>query len=141
MSVHSTVLAFDVGLKRTGLAVAQASSVHAQPAGTIHVAKGRHDWLKVDQAIADWQPTMILLGLVSDTDPALKKAANRLISHIQQQHKIATALVDETLTTVNANELLSERDYSPSKRRELRDQVAACLILETWLRAYKEPNA
>ena len=135
MNTLSTVLAFDVGLKRTGLAVAQANSTHAQPAGTIQVAKGRHDWLKVDRAIADWQPTLIVLGQVSDTDPALKKASNRLLSHIQQQHKIATEFVDETLTTVKANELLNERDYSANKRRELRDQVAACLILETWLRS------
>jgi putative Holliday junction resolvase len=135
MSSHCIALAFDVGLKRTGVAVAQITAEKAQPVGVIQVVNGRHDWLKVDQAITDWLPSVVILGQVSDTDLALRKAANRLLSHIQKQHKITTIQVDETLTTVNANELLNTRDYSSSKRRELRDQVAACLILETWLQS------
>lgn len=130
---HGTVLSFDVGLKRTGTAIAQTATDSARPAGVLAVANGRHDWAQVDRIIKQWQPTHIIIGKASDTDLALKKAVNRLVSHIQQNHKTPINLVDETLTTVSANALLAERNYSTTKRRELRDQVAACLILETWL--------
>lgn len=128
------VMAFDVGLKRTGVAVAQATAAHAQTAGALQVSNGQHDWNKVDALIAQWQPSVILVGAISNNDPALKKAANRLLSHVQKQHKITTVTVDETLTTVAANALMGERVGSTHKRQELRDQVAACLILESWLR-------
>lgn len=126
-------LAFDIGLKRTGVAVAQVAAAQAQAAGTLQVANGQHDWNKVDAVIGQWQPCVIIVGSISNSDPALKKAANRLVSHIQNQHKIKIIQVDETLTTVAANDVLGEQDHSTRKRQTLRDQVAACLILETWL--------
>lgn len=113
--------------------MAQNSTKTARPAGTIQVNNGRHDWQQVDALVSEWQPAVAVVGKISDTDPALKKAANRLLSHLQQQHKVKTIVVDETLTTVSANAILAETDHSSTKRKALRDQVAACLILETWL--------
>jgi RNase H-fold protein (predicted Holliday junction resolvase) len=66
-------------------------------------------------------------------DPHLNKSINRLISHIQKNHKLPIVRVDESLTSVAANNELQEFDLSLDKKVAMRDQIAACIILETHL--------
>ena len=134
MSANSKIyLAFDVGLSRTGVAVANTISQSARAAGSINVINGRHDWNSVDLMIAQWQPNAIVLGAGSPHDPALGKAINRLESHLQKQHKLRVYRVDESFTTVAANRAMTYEGVAQSKRKELRDQYAACIILDNWL--------
>lgn len=127
-----TFLAFDIGLKRTGAASGVIITNHATPAGLIVVKNGRHDWAEVNTLIEEWQPDAIIIGNPNTTDPHLNKAINRFKSHINQWHKLPIIDVDETLTSVAANEHLHRRGLSQPRKTELRDQVAACLILETY---------
>jgi putative Holliday junction resolvase len=127
-----TFLAFDIGLKRTGAACGVVFTKSASPAGMIVVNNGRHDWVEVDALISEWQPDAIIVGDPNTSDPHLNKAINRFKSHIHQWHKLPILDVDETLTSVAANEDLHSRGLSQQRKTELRDQVAACLILETY---------
>jgi putative Holliday junction resolvase len=127
-----TFLAFDIGLKRTGVASGVAFTKSATPAGMIVVNNGRHDWAGVDALINEWQPDAIVIGDPNTSDPHLNKAINRLKSHVNRWHKLPILDVDETLSSVAANESLHSRGLSQQRKTELRDQVAACLILETY---------
>lgn len=133
-------MAFDVGLRRTGVAVGQSLLQSAKPAGQINVERGRHDWLKVDQLIAKWAPQRIVIGNPNSHDPALKKCINRLKSHIQQQHKIAIFEIDETLTSSAANTEMADQSLSLEQKIALRDQIAACIILESYFAANSRPE-
>lgn len=90
----------------------------------------------VDKLIAQWEPGLIVIGnpfaqnMV--TDPALKKVINRFKSYIQQNHKLPIVEVDERLTSSAANTKLVDLDLSVKKKTLLRDQIAACLILESY---------
>ncbi len=128
-----TFLAFDVGLKRTGAASGSLFTKSAAPAGMIVVNNGRHDWAGVDALIEEWQPDAIVIGDPQSSDPHLNKAINRFKSHIHRWHKRPIIDVDERLTSSAANESLAERGLSEQRKTELRDQVAAALILETYL--------
>ncbi|MFT7525988.1 MAG: putative Holliday junction resolvase [Arenicella sp.] len=128
-----TFLAFDVGLKRTGVARGQNHTKSANPAGQLLVNRGRMDWSEVDELIKEWEPAIIIIGDPKSDDPQLKKVINRLKSHIQQQHKIPIVDVDETLSTSAANAEFDGRQHSIKRKTELRDQLAACLILESYL--------
>ncbi|MFT4629577.1 MAG: putative Holliday junction resolvase [Arenicella sp.] len=128
-----TFLAFDVGLKRTGIACGQTHTKTANPAGQLLVSRGRMDWPEVDRLILEWEPTKIIIGDPRSDDPQLKKVINRLKSHIQQQHKIPIVDVDETLSTSAANAKFDGRQYSVGQKTKLRDQLAACLILESYM--------
>ena len=128
----NTFLVFDIGLKRTGAASGVALTKSATPAGLIVVTNGRHDWAEVDQIINEWQPDVIITGDPKTSDPHLNKAINRFKSHIHRWHKCPIIDVNETLTSVAANESLHNRGLSQQRKTELRDQVAACLILETY---------
>lgn len=132
MSNRLTILAFDIGLKRTGVASGQCLTMSANPAGQLLVKQGRHDWMQVDTLIAKWAPAIILIGDPRSQDPHLNKAINRFKSHIQQNHKIQIILVDETLTTAAANQELSDSALNTERKIIMRDQIAACLILETY---------
>ena len=127
-----TFLAFDIGLKRTGAASGSMFTKSASPAGMIVVNNGRHDWAGVDALIEEWQPDAIIIGDPQSSDPHLNKAINRFKSHIHRWHKRPIIDVDERLTSSAANESLAERGLSEQRKTELRDQVAAALILETY---------
>ena len=128
-----TLLAFDVGLRRTGVACGQTHTKTANPAGQLLVNRGRLDWPEVDKLIAKWEPAKIIIGDPKSDDPQLKKVINRLKSHIQQQHKIPIIDVDETLTTAAANAEFEGSQHNLRRKTQLRDQLAACLILESYL--------
>ena len=127
-----TLLAFDVGLKRTGVASGQTQTKTAQVAGLLHVKNGKFDWLEVDKLILKWEPNRIIIGDPKTDDPHLNKAINRLKSYIQQNHKLPIIDVDETLSSVTANNELTKSKLNVDRKIELRDQLAACLILETY---------
>lgn len=130
---HSgTTLAFDIGLKRTGVASGQTLTNTAQAAGQLSAKNGQLDWPALDKLINEWMPINIVLGNPNTDDPHLNKLINRFKSHIQQQHKIPIIEIDETLTSSAANTELQQQSLSTDKKIKLRDQIAACLILESY---------
>jgi len=133
--MSDNVLAFDIGLKRTGVASGQSITKSANPAGQITVVRGRHDWPAVDSLVEEWCPDIIVVGDPQSDDPHLNKAINRFKHHIQRFHKLPVVDVNEHLTSSAANQELSGRGLSKTRKTELRDQVAACLILETYFSA------
>ena len=130
----ATVLAFDIGLQRTGVASGQELSSTANPLDLIRVKSGRHDWDHLDRLIVEWAPNKIVIGQPNSRDSALNKAINRFRSHIQQKHKLPIVEIDETLTSHEANQVMAGQIRSTKDRIRLRDQVAACLILESYFR-------
>jgi len=132
-----TVLAFDIGLKRTGVASGQTLTKSASPAGQLPVKNGRFDWAKLDNLLNKWQPQLIVIGDPQTSDPHLNKAINRFKSHIQQQHKTPIVEINEALSSVAANVELdgAPQHLTQDKKTELRDQVAACLILESYFQS------
>ena len=129
---HSTFLGFDIGSKRTGVASGDTLTKTANPAGQLIVTNGRFDWLQVDKLINQWQPSALVIGDPKTEDPALKKVINRFKSHIQQNHKLPIYEMDERLSSAAANAEISEQGLSLERKTQLRDQVAACLILESY---------
>jgi len=128
----ATVLGFDIGLKRTGVASGQSVTKTASPCSTIEVKNGRHDWEQLDQLIEQWNPGAIIIGNPKSDDPHLTKAINRFKSHIQQKHKLAIVEVDETLTSAAANQAFEGRQLTLERKTQLRDQLAASLIVESY---------
>ena len=127
-----TVLCFDIGLKRTGVAVGQTVTQSAQTAGQLVCKNGQLDWPKLKKMIDEWQPDLIVIGDPKSKDPHLNKLINRFKSYIQQHYKLPIIDVDETLTSAAANVELSNTKLTTPKKIILRDQIAACLILESY---------
>lgn len=125
-------LAFDIGLKRTGLAVGQTLTQTAQAVGQLDAKNGQLNWNELDKQLEKWQPDLIIVGDPRTNDPHLKKLINRFKSHIQKTYKRPIIDINEELSSASANSELNNENFSLEKKIELRDQVAACLILKSY---------
>lgn len=126
------ILAFDVGLKRTGVAIGNLHNHDARPLTTLQGQRGQLNWEQLDLLISEWQPETCVVGDPQTADPHLNKLLNRVI-HYLQSHKIQVLRVDETLTSSAASAELAGRSLSIEQKTELRDQIAACFILQSYL--------
>ncbi len=137
-----TVLSFDYGLRRIGVAVGNTLTGTAEALSTIAAQDGLPDWRAIDRCIADWRPTAIVAGVpynMAGRDGRLTTAALRFADELGVRYGIEVHRVDERLTSREAEDDLRERRRSGAKTRRVRsgdvDREAARLILLQWLRA------
>jgi len=129
-------LAFDIGLKRTGLAVGQTLTQTVQTAGQLIANNGQLDWNALDKKLEEWQPDIIVVGDPQTNDPHLNKLINRFKSYIQKNYNRPIININEELSSASANSDLESENISLEKKIKLRDQVAACLILKSYFNSF-----
>ena len=137
-----TVLSFDYGLRRIGVAVGNTLTGTAEALATIAAEDGQPDWRSIDRCFAEWRPSAIVAGVpynMSGRNARLATAALRFADELGDRYGIEVHRVDERLTSREAEDDLRERRRSGAKakrvRREDVDREAARLILLQWLRA------
>lgn len=131
------VLGIDYGRKRLGFALSDEGAVLASP--LLHKLRSRSVDRDV-QTIAHLASThhvgCIVVGLPLHMDGAIgemAEEATRFAKHVEQGTHLPVELVDERLTTAEAERVLLEADIPRGKRRELRDSLSAVLILQSYL--------
>jgi putative Holliday junction resolvase len=134
------VIAFDVGLKRTGIAIGHTLTRSAQPAATLEVKNGQLPWPAIDKLIDEWQPGHSVVGDPKTANPHLNKLIRRLMHFLQHEHKLTISRVDETLTTDAANHRLEGGGMTAAQKTQIRDQVAACIILDSYFNTQSEAD-
>ncbi|MBT8131089.1 MAG: Holliday junction resolvase RuvX [Gammaproteobacteria bacterium] len=135
-----TILAFDFGGRRIGIAVGELSLSSASALTTIRAQRGEADWPALDPLIAEWQPVTLVVGLPCHKDgieSVSSKMARQFAEHLQTRYKLPVELVDENLTSRAADAELRQLRRSGLMRRRVtqgdNDRIAARLILETWM--------
>ncbi len=135
-------MAFDYGARRIGVAVGQAATGTASPAGVVQV-RGTPDWNALERCLREWSPSRLLVGLpynMDGTDTALTATCRAFAADLGRRSGLPVELVDERLTSAAASAELREARRSGARTRRVRredvDAHAARLILETWLRAH-----
>jgi putative Holliday junction resolvase len=127
-----TLLGFDFGTRRIGVAVGESVTGTANALTTLQSQGERPDWPRIEALIREWQPLEAVVGLpfnMDDTEGSIAPRARRFARQLQGRFGLEVHLVDERLTTREARGILN-RDATPT---EAVDAVAAKLILETWL--------
>lgn len=122
------ILGFDFGHKNIGIAVGQQITRTANPLGIIKARGGIPDWQTLDRHIADWAPELLLVGLPLNMDSTrgdMVTAAEKFGRRLKGRYSIDVEMVDERLSTFEAKRLVP-----PGQKT---DDIAATLILETWL--------
>ena len=122
-----TFLAFDYGLKRTGVAVGNRLLRTAQPQGTIK-AEGDARFAQIEARIREWQPDALVVGVPFHPDGASHEntaRARKFARQLQGRYKLPVFEVDERYTTTQA---LADGAKDA-------DAAAACIILEQFLRS------
>jgi putative Holliday junction resolvase len=127
-----TLLGFDYGPRKIGVAVGQTITGSASPLTTIRSHGERPDWARIEGLIREWQPKAAVVGLpynMDDSETELAPRARRFARQIEGRFGLQVHLVDERLTSLEARRQLG-RDATSL---EVVDAMAAKLILETWL--------
>lgn len=141
LSPDSTVLGFDVGSRRIGVAIGSAFSVGARALAMIDVRADGPDWAALDRLHKEWRPNGLIVGdpltLEGDDQPN-RKRAHAFARQLQQRYKLPVLLVDERSSSVEAARRFAvERAEGRKRRRDAAslDAVAAAVIIERWLSA------
>ena len=130
-----TILAFDFGTRRIGVAVGESAIGLAHPLTTIASEQNERRFAAIESLIHEWHPALLIVGLPVHTDGtahALTARARRFAKQLEGRFGLAAELVDERFTTHAATEALSEAGVSTRAHKDVRDQVAAQLILQTY---------
>lgn len=143
-----TLLGFDYGKRRIGVAVGQEVTATASPVTTVRAKEGKPDWPAITRLINEWQANALVVGLplqMDDGEQEMTRAARRFANQLRGRYHLPVFMADERLTSVAAKQLFddnltphgktilkqhSKRQFK--RRRELIDPIAAQLILTTY---------
>lgn len=132
------ILSIDYGERRLGLAISDETQTLASGLGVYTRQSAEADLRYLRELIARERVEKIVLGLPLNMDGSQGFKAQEALEFKEQletQLKIPVELVDERLTTQEAERVLIEADLSRRRRKEVRDQLAAVLILQRYLDA------
>ncbi len=137
-----TILAFDYGLRRIGVAVGNTLTGTADALATIDASDGEPDWRALGRCIDEWRPAAIVVGVPYNgrgSNAGLTAAALRFADQLGGRYGIEVHRVDERLSSHAAEDELRDRRRSGLKTRRVRrgeiDREAARLLLLQWLRS------
>ena len=130
-----TVLAFDFGTKRIGVAVGDFETRLAHPLTVIAAADNRARFAAIERLIAEWRPALLVVGLpvhADGTEHPVGKLARRFAQRLHGRFGARTELVDERLTSHEAEGLLRAAGARGARLKAGLDAVAAQRILESY---------
>jgi len=128
-----TIIAFDYGEARIGVAVKAAEESAAEPLLTL-----KNDdelWTTIEDLLTLHQPDLIVVGRPRNLDgesTPQTKLAEKFATKLAKLYNNKIELIDEALTTEQAKSRIPKN--LKRKSREVIDQYAACVILETYLK-------
>lgn len=130
-----TVLAFDYGSKRLGVAVGECALRMAHPLTTIEGEAAAPRFAAIATLVAEWKPALLVVGLpvhMDGTPHDMTSRAARFARQLEGRFNLRVVQVDERLSSRVATGLLHEAGLDTRRQRPVRDQVAAQRILQSW---------
>lgn len=133
-----TILAFDFGLRRIGVAVGQSVTMSASPLGVVANTDNGTDFDVIARLIDEWRPTRLVVGLPLHADGEPGKMQAHVEEFVRElwRFQLDIDMVDERYTSLEAEEALKSARASGNRgriSREAIDSAAAVLIAERFL--------
>ncbi len=130
-------LGLDLGTKTLGIAISDSLGLIANPLKTIKYNTYEELLKEIRELIDNYKISEIALGIPKNMDNSLGFASQRSIefkNFLEANISVPITLVDERLSTVEAEKYLLDSDMSRKKRKDHIDAVAASVILSTFMR-------
>jgi len=128
----------DVGARRIGLAVSDPLGITAQGIETLERRNKRTDFAILERVIRRYEVGEIVVGyplrMSGSTGTQSEKMA-AFAEELRRKFALPVHLWDERLTTAEAHRVLDQTEMSTRRRSEVVDQMAAVLILQSYLEA------
>ena len=130
-------LGIDLGGKRIGIAISDNDGKVATPLQVLTRSKNtKEDHKKINDLVSEWEAEFVVVGmpysLNGDKGPAAK-AVEKEVEELASGVSVPVDVHDERLTTVIAAQELSLQGLDNKRQRKVIDQVAASVILQSWL--------
>lgn len=130
---EGTVLAFDFGTRRIGVAVGEMMLGTARPLATISVEANDSRFAAVEKLIDEWRPAQLVVGLPLSLDGEAHEMTDRcrrFARQLEGRFRLPVVLVDERLTSTSADERLREQGRDWRSRKVSIDAEAAAILLQ-----------
>ncbi len=135
---HLRILAIDYGTKRIGLAISDPLGYSAQPLPFLKNSSWTQVLADLKKLAAEKSVQKVLIGLPrmpDGSEGAQGKTFRDFAAKVGEALGVSVDLVDETMTSREAMDILvDEMNVSREKRKKAVDSLAACLLLETYLK-------
>ena len=141
-----TVLGFDAGQRRIGVAVGSAFGAGARPVAVVDVHGGGPDWRQVERLVRDWRPDGLVVGdpmTLDGGDQPIRRFAQGFARELAARFRLPVVMVDERNSSQEAaRRFAAARADGRRKRRdaEVLDAVAAAVIVERWLSSPRDAH-
>ena len=139
MTAPQTVLAFDFGLKRIGIASGDTLTRTAAPRAALKAGRSGPDWSAIEREVRTLSPGVLVVGAPYNDDGsegALAAAARRFAAELERRFALPVHLVDESFSSLEASAALKARRAAGERRRRVSradiDSAAATVILGRW---------
>ena len=135
MTVSGTLIGFDFGERRIGVAVGETSTRIANPLGAIEESANDARFRAIGRIVDEWQPAAFVVGRprhADDSEHAVAKLAEKFARRLEARYHLPVAFVDETLTSATAEAELRATRTRPTRKADV-DALAATMILQSYL--------
>ena len=139
LTTLQTLLGFDFGVQRIGVAVGQELTGTASALTTLRARDGNPDWNMVSELIRTWRPDALVVGFPLHADGSesnLTRRVKRFIKQLEDRYKLPVHPMDERLSSYAAAQERGEGSHILKSRGT--DAVAAREILQSWLQSTHE---
>ncbi len=133
------IIGLDYGTKTVGVAISDEMGIIAQPLVTIerkHATKLRQTYAQIEAIIDEYGVEEIVLGLpknMNNTEGERAEDTRAFMEDLERRTGLPVILMDERLTTMEADRILDATGVAKSARKEHIDKMAAAIILQCYL--------
>jgi len=133
-----TYLGFDYGERNIGVAVGQRVTATATGLETIRATSDQALWTAVSRLVGIWQPAAFVVGMpyhpTGEENPIVQPIL-RFCGQLEERYHRPVYIMDETLSTMESQAIFyRERSKRSVQFTDIKDELAAQLILQTWLK-------
>lgn len=135
-----TVLAFDFGIRRIGVAVGEMMLGAARPLTTIAAEANDTRFAAIGKLVEEWRPAALVVGLPLSLDGEagdMTERCKRFARQLEGRYRLPVELVDERLTSVEAEARLRDRGLDWRRRKAALDAEAAAILLQDYLDSHR----
>jgi len=128
-----TLLGFDFGKQRIGVAVGQSITGTATALCTLNARNQQPDWDRISELINDWRPDALIVGLplhADGSDSKITTAVRKFARQLEGRSRLPVHTMDERLSSHAAEQL--QRQHKTAAKTGT-DAIAAMIILQNWL--------
>lgn len=138
---NDTFLGFDFGTKKIGVAVGQLTTKTANALQTLRSPNQTPNWQAIENLVKEWQPAGFVVGISRQHDGSDNPVTPKMLKFCRQlngRFNLPVHQQDEMLSTFEAKQMLfDDAKVNATKLWAVQDELAAQLILQSWLSHYQ----